>query len=484
MKLKIVALITCLLASSHSFATPGNTVNYTVGKGGDFDHLSHFFSQFTEWENTNVILTLLNDSNWLYEDYYLEFGEFSGDCGLEIRSSEGNQWSILCSYPDYDSKIYVKRNYYSGTENPTFSFSLNSVNVGNLDDQTNSSGLIRSDSNNKRYNLDVSLDSCQLSNRILVHGADDPGACNLYVDNCEIVDSFISESDFGWDEAFLIDTSISLDTNISGSVWLQASDVYLGWLSVDDSYYGSLTSASLFSSQNIEAIYCTFTGVDGFRIFDTTNLHEYDIQYCVFEDCTGELISVGQQGSTGSVTLRHNDFQYCISDWGQAICDLEGNILIEGCYFEDNIGKVVQITGGGTNADIVDTTFTRNWDDVLYLQHDGDCNVTTSQFLDNNGTAIYSSNSLPFISFTEFCGNDEDIYGPFIDLGDNTWSSDCEPEPFCFADCNFDYNVDVLDLLYVIAVWGTNNPAGDINEDGWVDVSDLLAVISAWGACP
>ena len=41
-----------------------------------------------------------------------------------------------------------------------------------------------------------------------------------------------------------------------------------------------------------------------------------------------------------------------------------------------------------------------------------------------------------------------------------------------------------LDLLYVIAVWETDNPAGDINEDGWVDVNDLLEVISGWGACP
>jgi len=110
--------------------------------------------------------------------------------------------------------------------------------------------------------------------------------------------------------------------------------------------------------------------------------------------------------------------------------------------------------------------------------------VTNSSFFENHGTAIYSYVSLPIISYTDFCGNDIDIDGPFIDAGENTWSVDCEAEPLCFADCNFDYNVDVLDLLYVIAVWGTNNPAGDITDDGWVDVSDLLAVISAWGACP
>ena len=41
----------------------------------------------------------------------------------------------------------------------------------------------------------------------------------------------------------------------------------------------------------------------------------------------------------------------------------------------------------------------------------------------------------------------------------------------------------MLDLLYVIAVWGTDNRAGDINGDGWVDVMDLLDVIGGWGGC-
>ena len=52
------------------------------------------------------------------------------------------------------------------------------------------------------------------------------------------------------------------------------------------------------------------------------------------------------------------------------------------------------------------------------------------------------------------------------------------------GNTNEDYDVDVLDLLYVIAVWGTGNPAGDFNDDGWVDVDDLLLLITNWGPCP
>jgi len=55
------------------------------------------------------------------------------------------------------------------------------------------------------------------------------------------------------------------------------------------------------------------------------------------------------------------------------------------------------------------------------------------------------------------------------------------PEP-CPADINGDGVVDVLDLLEVLAQWGTSGPA-DINGDGIVDVLDLLEVLAAWGPC-
>jgi hypothetical protein len=53
----------------------------------------------------------------------------------------------------------------------------------------------------------------------------------------------------------------------------------------------------------------------------------------------------------------------------------------------------------------------------------------------------------------------------------------------CPADVNGNGNVDISDLLAVIAAWGTNNAAADINDDGTVNITDLLAVIAAWGKC-
>ena len=58
--------------------------------------------------------------------------------------------------------------------------------------------------------------------------------------------------------------------------------------------------------------------------------------------------------------------------------------------------------------------------------------------------------------------------------------------PPVLGDLNGDSLVDVLDLLVVIAEWGScpgECGAADLNEDGVVDVLDLLMVIGNWGIC-
>jgi hypothetical protein len=49
------------------------------------------------------------------------------------------------------------------------------------------------------------------------------------------------------------------------------------------------------------------------------------------------------------------------------------------------------------------------------------------------------------------------------------------------GDVNNDSNVDVSDMLAVIAGWGTCVCPADLNRDGLVNVTDLLAVIENWG---
>ncbi len=53
------------------------------------------------------------------------------------------------------------------------------------------------------------------------------------------------------------------------------------------------------------------------------------------------------------------------------------------------------------------------------------------------------------------------------------------------SDFDGDGEIDVTDLLMLLAAWGTcTGCAQDINHDGSVDVTDLLTLIAAWGPCP
>jgi hypothetical protein len=58
----------------------------------------------------------------------------------------------------------------------------------------------------------------------------------------------------------------------------------------------------------------------------------------------------------------------------------------------------------------------------------------------------------------------------------------------CTGDLDGNNEVDVQDILLLIAAWG-DCPAGgacaaDLNGDGTVAVQDVLIMIGAWGVCP
>lgn len=56
-----------------------------------------------------------------------------------------------------------------------------------------------------------------------------------------------------------------------------------------------------------------------------------------------------------------------------------------------------------------------------------------------------------------------------------------KPVATCLADLTGDGIVDVLDLLDLLAFFGTDE--GDIDGDGIADVSDLLLLLAHWGPC-
>jgi hypothetical protein len=108
--------------------------------------------------------------------------------------------------------------------------------------------------------------------------------------------------------------------------------------------------------------------------------------------------------------------------------------------------------------------------------------------------ALGSSN--PTLTDTTVCGNTPDqIYGNWIDNGGNTIAEVC---PLNQGACCTNDNCLVSEQENCLAFFGewqgegttcVNNPCptsclGDISGDGQVNVNDLLILIAAWGACP
>lgn len=55
----------------------------------------------------------------------------------------------------------------------------------------------------------------------------------------------------------------------------------------------------------------------------------------------------------------------------------------------------------------------------------------------------------------------------------------------CGADLDFDFEVDVLDLLVILDQWGIcSGCSADFNGDDGVDILDLLIILDQWGSCP
>ena len=108
-----------------------------------------------------------------------------------------------------------------------------------------------------------------------------------------------------------------------------------------------------------------------------------------------------------------------------------------GCTIEDNTSG----SGGGI--------YNEGSDPVLE-----DCTVS-SNVGKVCGGGMFSEDGVAWMTGTTFCANQPDnIIGAWVDQGGNVLSATCElPPGLCLGDVNVDYDVDVLDLLYVIAVW-------------------------------
>ena len=86
--------------------------------------------------------------------------------------------------------------------------------------------------------------------------------------------------------------------------------------------------------------------------------------------------------------------------------------------------------------------------------------------------------------------SDEDLLGELSNISMLSLRVEIVPSTACVGDITGNNGeVDIEDLLLLIAEWGSSNSGADISgengyPDGVVDISDLLALIGAWGICP
>lgn len=146
--------------------------------------------------------------------------------------------------------------------------------------------------------------------------------------------------------------------------------------------------------------------------------------------------------------------------------------------------------GGDVNISFTDCVFSTNtaWWGGGGIQSDHSILVLTRCVIQGNTASVdgggirCSSTGGTTLIDTHVCENAPDqIYGPWIDGGGNTIAEDCTP---CLADIALDDGqVNVHDLLILIAIWGTDSPSADINSDSIVNIHDLLILIAEWGPC-
>ncbi|MCI0676324.1 MAG: PQQ-dependent sugar dehydrogenase [Phycisphaerales bacterium] len=121
-----------------------------------------------------------------------------------------------------------------------------------------------------------------------------------------------------------------------------------------------------------------------------------------------------------------------------------------------------------------------------------------SRIIVYGGAACPVAATVPIVCNDNFCGNASEaswaatagehyrirIGGFNFGSGSGTMVISCEAPPTCPEDVDGDGTVNVVDLLAVIAAWGSADPAADVNDDGTVNIEDLLQVVGGWGDCP
>jgi hypothetical protein len=229
------------------------------------------------------------------------------------------------------------------------------------------------------------------------------------------------------------------------------------------------------------------------------------VQDCIFENNSathgGAIYGCIPPNWSSLIVLERTQFLNNYAGYGGAVNIYGSDAQIDSCIFENNTGSEDISTG---NAGAIYVSCAGCYEGYTYLSNSSFC----SNFPQHISSSVNDSGGNMYEDDCDSDGdgvpNDADncyLYNPdqadcnengigdicdiaelqSYDINGNYIPDECE----CLADISLDDGqVNVNDLLSLIAVWDTTSPVGDINYDGTVDIEDLLLLIAAWGACP
>lgn len=218
--------------------------------------------------------------------------------------------------------------------------------------------------------------------------------------------------------------------------------------------------------------------------------------YTAFMESNGDVFITGRNADGEDWVMRNGVILVTTDDTiTPSDTEIFDDTLFANCFFwmrGNNVGDYV--IGGTTNFPETDydavlvlngTTVVARQGDPVDLNRNGviDDNAYIGTFNDFDG--YLTDNKLLYFTAILIDGAGTALDQAFIRI-------DLTP---CVADLNYDDQVNVTDLLGVIAGWGAcpangslvcpDNPCdADTNHDCQVNVTDLLAVIGNWGGCP
>ena len=258
--------------------------------------------------------------------------------------------------------------------------------------------------------------------------------------------------------------------------------------------------AAIFGNHNLTVINSTFenlhanetAGAIGFK-----ELNYFDIQNSTFINISSRknggaiYIDMGDE-ENGTSHITNTAFYDSSSDFGGALVQLSGEILIEDCKFENNTatydGGAVYISD--VTANIINTTFKEN--KLVYenfscgggfYSDNSETEVEDCEFIGNSFNGIYAYDSILTVNNTSFSDNTEAIHGVFIDY--EIENVDLDNDTLFLNDTNYASNVYEIGKTIILinnTIDVENLPSRyDSRDWGWVSsVKDQGDLGSCW----